>query len=200
MCDLTRTYQQTLLAIFQACVVSGVAPCRDGFERLPFILTRHVWPLLLMCPRTMSIITKYTMNASKLRSIRRCAQWIPKNEIKLVPSGLRGIYTLYWHLPRQNKYDVVYVGMAGGDGPGIQGRLIAHANSRRKRSLWSHFSIFEVWPNITESEIEELEGLFREIYRKDSRANRLNRQKRYGNLQRVRVRDWRKWHDQENRR
>ncbi|GAF97179.1 unnamed protein product, partial [marine sediment metagenome] len=33
--------------------------------------------------------------------------------------------------------------------------------------LWTHFSIFEVWENITENEIKELEGLFRQIYRKD---------------------------------
>jgi hypothetical protein len=46
-----------------------------------------------------------------------------------------------------------------------------------------------VWPNITEAEITELEGLFREIYRKDKRANRLNRQKRYRKIQNVRVRD-----------
>jgi len=110
-----------------------------------------------------------------------------------VPAGLRGIYALHWYRLRLKKYDVVYVGMARGGGAGIQGRLKAHANSKRKRDLWTHFSIFEVWPNITEAEVEELEGLFREIYRKDRRANRLNRQRRYKKLQEMRVRDWKEW-------
>src|SRR5579863_5512861 len=123
-----------------------------------------------------------------LRLVRSCAQWIPKAELELVQKGFRGIYALHRHRPRIKKYDVVYVGMADGEA-GIRARLKAHANSKRKRKMWTHFSYFEVWPNITESEIAELEGLFREIYRKDKRANRLNRQKRYRKMQNVRVRN-----------
>src|SRR5450631_3597608 len=117
-----------------------------------------------------------------LRLIRSCAQWIPKTQIDSVPMGFRGIYALQRHRPRIKKYDVVYVGMADGNA-GIRARLMAHANSKRKSQLWTHFSAFEVWPNITEAEIAELEGLFREIYRKDKRANRLNRQKRCNPIQ-----------------
>lgn len=124
-----------------------------------------------------------------LRLVRSCAQWIPKAQIETVPKGLRGIYALHRHRPRIKKYDVVYVGMADGEA-GIRARLKAHANSKRKRDLWTHFSAFIVWPNITEAEIAELEGLFREIYRKDKRANALNRQRRCRNLQKVRTRDW----------
>jgi hypothetical protein len=87
------------------------------------------------------------------------------------------------------KFDVVYVGMADGSA-GIRARLKTHANSKRKRKLWTHFSMYAVWPNITEAEIAELEGLFREIYRKDKRANALNRQRRCRQLQNVRVRKW----------
>ena len=123
-----------------------------------------------------------------LRLVRSCVQWIPKDQIDDVPNGLRGIYALHRHRPRISKYDVVYVGMAEG-GAGIRSRLRAHANSKRKRKMWTHFSAFEVWPNITEAEIAELEGLFREIYRKDKRANALNRQKRHRKIQSVRVRD-----------
>ena len=43
------------------------------------------------------------------------------------------------------------------------------------------FSIFEIWDNIREDEIKELEGLFREIYKKDSSANKLNKQKGFKN-------------------
>lgn len=124
-----------------------------------------------------------------LRLVRSCAQWIPKARIESVPRGLRGIYALLRHRPRIGKYDVVYVGMADGEA-GIRARLKTHADSKRKMTMWTHFSVFEVWPNITEAEIAQLEGLFREIYRKDKRANWLNRQKRYRRLQRVRIRDW----------
>lgn len=126
-----------------------------------------------------------------LKLVRSCVQWIPKADIDLVQKGFRGIYALHRHRPRIKKYDVVYVGMADG-GAGIRARLEAHSNSNRKRKMWTHFSYFEVWPNITESEIAELEGLFREIYRKDKRANALNRQKRCQQLQNVRTRDWKK--------
>jgi hypothetical protein len=71
---------------------------------------------------------------------------------------------------------------------GVRARLKAHAGSKRKRKMWTHFSAFEVWPNIMETEISELEGLFREIYRKDRRANGLNRQRRHQRIQKVRVR------------
>jgi hypothetical protein len=124
-----------------------------------------------------------------LRLVRGCAQWIPKARIESVPKGLRGIYALHRYRPRIGKYDVVYVGMADGEA-GIRARLKAHANSKRKRDLWTHFSAFIVWPNITEAEITELEGLFREIYRKDKRANALNRQRRCRQLQNVRTREW----------
>jgi len=124
-----------------------------------------------------------------LRLVRSCAQWIPKDRVNSVPRGLRGIYALQRHRPRIGKFDVVYVGMADGRA-GIRARLKAHANSKRKRNLWTHFSTFEVWPNITEAEISELEGLFREIYRKDKRANALNRQRRCRSLQTVRTREW----------
>jgi hypothetical protein len=134
------------------------------------------------------VMASSSQHGHPLRLVRSCAQWIPKDRIDSVPTGLRGIYALHRYRPRIKKYDVVYVGMADG-GAGIRARLEAHANSKRKRELWTHFSAFVVWPNITEAEINELEGLFREIYRKDKRANRLNRQKRYRKIQNVRVRD-----------
>ena len=93
-----------------------------------------------------------------LRLVRNCVQWVPKDQIDDVPKGLRGIYALHRHRPRISKYDVVYVGMAEG-AAGVRARLRAHANSKRKRKMWTHFSAFEVWPNITEAEIAELEGL-----------------------------------------
>jgi len=55
-----------------------------------------------------------------------------------------------------------------------------------KIGLWTHFSIYAVWPNITDEEIRELEGIFRAIYREDMRANRIAVQKGFAELRRIR--------------
>ena len=97
--------------------------------------------------------------------------------------------------PPMDKYDVVYIGMAPSGG--IRSRLRKHKKSETK--IWSHFSVFEVWDNISEAEVGELEGLFREIYRKDKTANRFNKQKKCKKLQAVRKDDLRKWNVGEKR-
>ena len=53
--------------------------------------------------------------------------------------------------------------------------------------------MFEVWDNIQDDEIVELEGLFRHIYRFDSRANSLNKQKAYKPLIQVRRQTESEW-------
>lgn len=125
------------------------------------------------------------MPVSELRLIKRCAEFLRKTEISKVPPRTRGIYVLFKHRPRLNKYDVVYIGMAAGSKTAsIRGRLRVHR--RKKGKLWTHFSAFEVWDNIREDEVKELEGLFRHIYRKDTKANRLNQQKAFKKLTKVR--------------
>lgn len=64
---------------------------------------------------------------------------------------------------------------------------------RNKGKLWTHFSFYEVWDNISDEEIAELEGLFRHLYRFDSRANSLNRQKGYKKLRILRQRTEKEW-------
>lgn len=133
------------------------------------------------------------MPASILKYIKRCAEFRPKEELQDLPGNTRGIYALLRFRPKLDKYDVVYIGMSAAPEAGIRGRLKAHSRSPRKSKLWTHFSAFEVWPNITQAEVEELEGLLRHIYRKDSRANRLGRQKRFKKLRAVRednLKDW----------
>jgi len=127
------------------------------------------------------------MSVSELRLIKRCAEFCDVDQIKLIPHNTRGIYVLFncrgnKHQPR---YDVVYIGMARGLKSGAHSRLNAHARSKRKQGKWTHFSLFEVWDNITEAEVAELEGLFRHIYRKDTRANPLNVQKGFKKLKKV---------------
>ena len=66
----------------------------------------------------------------------------------------------------------------------VRRRLRAHV--RHKGSEWTHFSVYEVWDNIRQDEIKELEGLLRQIYRFDFNANRLNLAKGFNKLGDVR--------------
>lgn len=132
------------------------------------------------------------MEQSPLRLIKRCAEYISIDQINNIPKGLRGIYVLYTIRPKLKSFDVVYVGMAViGKGGGIRGRLKTHR--RKKAGLWSHCSIFEVWNNIRDEEVTELEGLFRHIYKKDTRANKLNKQKGFKKLKSVKDQRFWEW-------
>ena len=135
------------------------------------------------------------MPVSELRLIRRIAEFQSRTEIRRIPSGIRGLYALLNKRLQhgKEKYDVVYIGMARGLGHGVAGRLRSHARSKRKGKLWTHFSVFQVWDNITESEIAELEGLFRHIYRKDTTANRINQQRSFKKLKNVRNKHFQLW-------
>src|SRR5687768_17341608 len=134
------------------------------------------------------------MPQSPLRLIRRFAELKPIDAVDELPRALRGFYVLYKKHRRNLKdyFDVVYVGMAAaGRRGGIRGRLRQHR--KKKAELWSHFSVYEVWENIRDDEIRELEGLFRHIYRTDASANRLNLARAFKTLQRVRqnkLSDW----------
>jgi hypothetical protein len=81
--------------------------------------------------------------------------------------------------------------MASGLKSGIKGKLKQHL--KNKADLWTHFSLYEVWDNITKDEVSELEGLFRNIYKKDSKANRLNQQKTFKKFRKVKLFKMDKW-------
>ena len=55
--------------------------------------------------------------------------------------------------------------------------------------------MFEVWENIRDDEIIELEGLFRHFYKKDPRASRLNVQRGFKKIRWVRNNDLASWDD-----
>jgi hypothetical protein len=96
-----------------------------------------------------------------LRLIKRTAEFKSREQIRTLPRGIRGIYVLYRQLIRasKQKFDVLYVGMtAAGRRGGIRGRLRSHA---KKKADWTRFSVYEVWDNIRDDEVAELEGLFR---------------------------------------
>jgi len=126
------------------------------------------------------------MPVSELKLIKRCVEFCDVKDIRHIPRNTRGIYVLY---QRYNKsgdgYDVVCIGMARGAKSGAHRRLNAHRRFKRKKDKWTHFSLFEVRDNVTEDEVAELEGLFRHVYRKDTKANALNVQKGFKKLKRV---------------
>ena len=55
---------------------------------------------------------------------------------------------------------------------------------------------FEVWDNIRNEEIIELEGLFRHFYKHDFQANRLNVQRGFKKIRAVRNNDLCSWNEQ----
>ncbi len=125
------------------------------------------------------------MAVSELRLIKHCVEFRPQEELYNLRRFVRGIYVLYKYRQKKNVYDVVYIGMAGGEKKaGIGGRLRSH--KKNKPDEWSHFSAFEVWDNIREEEIRELEGILRHIFRKDSHANKLGIQKSFKKLTEIR--------------
>jgi hypothetical protein len=133
---------------------------------------------------------------SELKLIKRCVEFCDVTEIRRIPHNTRGIYVLFnqRRTKGEERHDVVYIGIARGLRSGAHRRLNAHRRSKKKKDKWTHFSLFEVWDNITEAEIAELEGLFRHIYRGDTRANPLNVQKGFKKLEKLgkkeKLEDW----------
>lgn len=110
---------------------------------------------------------------STMRLIKSSLEYRSADEVNAVPRGVRGIYVLYNKYGKN--YNVVYIGMSGREASGrVKHRLVRHKKS--KATFWTHFSYYEVWDNISDTEIRELEGIFRQIYRFDKRANSLNKQ------------------------
>jgi hypothetical protein len=122
------------------------------------------------------------MASNELRFIRHSAEFCPKTDIRKIPKGTRGIYALLCKVKGEDKFRVVYIGMARN---GVSGRLRAHNRSTRKNELWTHFSVYSVWPNITDDEIVELEGILRHIFRKDPDANVIAIQRGFKRLKRT---------------
>ena len=133
------------------------------------------------------------MALSECRLIKNSMEYVSSNDISNVPAKTRGLYILYLENKRKGSFNVVYVGMARGKSTGIAARLMHHRRNPRKRNKWTHFSIYEVWDNISEEEVEELEGLFRHIFRKDDVANSLALQRSYKPLSRVARRSKKCW-------
>ena len=130
------------------------------------------------------------MPESPLRLIKRCAEYQAKDQIRCMPSKRRGLYVLYRkrRIRGRDTYAVVYIGLAT---TSMRQRLASHRRSKGTR--WTHFSVFEVWENIRDEEIVELEGLFRFVYKKDRHASRLNVQRGFKRMGKVRNNNLAEW-------
>lgn len=122
-----------------------------------------------------------------LRLVQYCVERLRREDLYNIPSGLslRGIYVLFNN--KDKFYNVVYIGIST---VSIKTRLAEHNKSPKK--AWTHFSFYKVWPNITNEEIKELEGLFLRIYRKDSQAQKYNKQKGFSPLSKVKIKNLQK--------
>jgi hypothetical protein len=118
-------------------------------------------------------------------------EFLPASDVMKIPGRVRGIYVLY-NSSNEHQMDIVYIGMARGEKTGAKGRLQSHRKTKSK--FWTHFSVYEVWDNITREQVEELEGLFRHIYRRDVNANKLNVQRSYKPLSKIRRHSVAHWH------
>ena len=99
-------------------------------------------------------------------------EYLPIERALELPQKMRGLYVLYM-TDGKNGMSIVYVGMTDS---GAKGRILKHRFGK-KEGLWTHCSVYEVWDNITQEQIAELEALFRHVLRKDSAASSLNVQK-----------------------
>ena len=97
------------------------------------------------------------MSQSETFLVKHAWEFIPKADTRLIPPRTRGVYVLFKE-GRGGSMNVVYVGMVRGARSGAAGRLQTH---RKNKLDWTHFSVYEVWDNITSQQVEELEGLFR---------------------------------------
>ncbi len=134
------------------------------------------------------------MPASSCYLFKNCLEYVSMDRItEHVPAFVRGIYILYRSENRGKTMNVVNNGMARGQKSGVGGRLLSHQKNKKKAGLWTHFSVYEVWDNVTSSQVEELEGLLRHVYARDINANALNVQKRSKIIGRIRRRKLDNW-------
>jgi hypothetical protein len=104
--------------------------------------------------------------------IRRYDEYVKKDRKSKVPIDAKGVYALL-KKRRGGKFDVVHVGVSAS---GIRDRLRQHARNQGRKGQWDYFSVFDVQPYVSSLTIEQLEELWKHIYRKGTRTNSLSLQ------------------------
>ena len=123
--------------------------------------------------------------------IEKVWEHIPRDEFDLayevIGHKVRGIYVLYQQ--KKDRFNVVYIGMSN---TGMLGGRFKKDHLKSKSKEWTHFSVFKVFTYVSESQIRELEGMFREIFRKDAYGLKYNKQKKYGRFDKTKWKDFKK--------
>jgi hypothetical protein len=131
------------------------------------------------------------MGDNQLFLFKNYIEHVPKADLKeMVPELVRGIYVLF-NEDNDKKMNVVYIGRSAiGSKQGIGARIVSHT---KEKKAWSHFSVFEVWDNVSNMVVEELEALILHIYARDGSANGLNIQKNSKRFHSIRRADRNSW-------
>jgi hypothetical protein len=128
------------------------------------------------------------MESEEQAFIRRYDEFVKKDRRNKVPIDAKGIYALL-KKKRDGKFDVVYVGVSVS---GIRDRLRQHARNHGRNGRWDYFSVFDVQPYVSSLTIEQLETLWKHIYRKSIKTNSLNIEQGLKNLivKRTPIEEW----------
>jgi hypothetical protein len=128
------------------------------------------------------------MESEEQAFIRRYDEFVKKDRRNKVPIDAKGVYALL-KKRRGGKFDVVYVGVSVS---GIRDRLRQHARNHGKKGQWDYFSLFDVQPYVSSLTIEQLETLWKHIYRRGTGTNSLSLQQGRTNLtvKRTPVEEW----------
>ena len=122
------------------------------------------------------------MKVSPCYLFSRSLEFCPAEDIDLVPPGTKGIYVLYQSL-NADLMELIYIGVGFGECSGLHGRLKMHRDLQP--NVWTHFSVFQVWDNITKKQIKELAGFFRHVFRRGIYAKSVMETKEYKPLIRI---------------
>lgn len=109
------------------------------------------------------------MKVSPCYLFSRSVEFCEIEQLDMMLPYMKGIYVLY-QCYDDGHMEVVYIGVGLGKANGIKGQLMIHRD--QQPNVWSHFSVFEVWDNITKKQIKELAGFFRHVYRQAPYAMR----------------------------
>ncbi|MBK7012666.1 MAG: GIY-YIG nuclease family protein [Xanthomonadales bacterium] len=159
----------------------------DSNPDLTMPATPRFWGLLIVSAH---FHFQHSLPISNCYLFENSLEFLPVSEIGQVPVKVRGIYVLYHARKNSTAMDVVYVGMARGEQSGAKGRLIVH--KRNKPNLWTHFPRARSGTTSRSRRSKSLR-LFRQIYRHDSNANKLNVQRTYKPLRAIRRKSSADW-------
>ena len=99
--------------------------------------------------------------------VRRAIEYRPSACILQVPPNMTALYVLYSYNGASRHMNVRYVGYASGQ-RGNDARSMLRSQHTLNGSMWSHFSVYELWDHFQKDDAAAVEALFEHVYRDDS--------------------------------